>query len=177
MLSIDINKISIDERELLSRLGSYSDRVSVWENRLRDSVCPLYTYKSVPVIDNGIDFGVFVSGNTLTRALDGCKNAYLFAVTLGSGADRVIKSASLLSALDGFVADAVASAMCEAVCDSVQSLLPQKTKNRVSIGYGDIDIRLQKPFLEFLRAENITLTDSYLMVPTKSITAIAGVKE
>lgn len=163
MLSFPLSKLITDKRELVRRLGCEWNRTEHWEKELFDAINPMYAFKQV----NATDFEI--------KALKGCEKAYLLAVTLGHGADRVIRSASLLSAYDGFIADAVASAMCESLCDAVQSLLPLKTKIRVSPGYGDIPLSLQNPILNCLDAKEITLTDSQLMIPTKSITAIAGV--
>ena len=48
---------------------------------------------------------------------------------------------------------------------------------RFSPGYGDFDIRYQKSIMRMLDcAKNIglTMTDSYMMTPTKSVTAVIG---
>ncbi|MCR5275107.1 MAG: Vitamin B12 dependent methionine synthase activation subunit, partial [Clostridiales bacterium] len=48
-----------------------------------------------------------------------------------------------------------------------------------SPGYGDLPIEVQKEFLPLLDAERrlgITLSDSYLMSPSKSVTAIIGIE-
>ena len=50
---------------------------------------------------------------------------------------------------------------------------------RFSPGYGDFDLKYQKDILEYLDANKkigISLTDSLMMIPTKSITAIIGIK-
>ena len=47
----------------------------------------------------------------------------------------------------------------------------------VQSGYGDFDIAFQKPLMQMLDcAKNIglTMTDSYMMTPTKSVTALIG---
>ena len=49
---------------------------------------------------------------------------------------------------------------------------------RFSPGYGDLPIEVQKDFLPLLDAERrlgITLSESCLMAPSKSVTAIIGV--
>jgi cobalamin-dependent methionine synthase I len=55
-----------------------------------------------------------------------------------------------------------------------------ETKGRYSPGYGDLSLSFQPVLLNELNAAKllgITLTDSYLMIPRKSISAIIGVKE
>ena len=56
----------------------------------------------------------------------------------------------------------------------------KKTKPRFSPGYGDLPIEIQPKILTVLSADKtlgITLNESYLMTPVKSITAIMGVIE
>ena len=54
------------------------------------------------------------------------------------------------------------------------------TKPRFSPGYGDFDISYQKNIFSCLNSEKyigLTLTDSMLMVPSKSVTAVVGLTE
>jgi cobalamin-dependent methionine synthase I len=51
---------------------------------------------------------------------------------------------------------------------------------RFSPGYGDLPLEMQKDVMTALdcgRTVGITLTDSLLMTPSKSVTAIIGMKE
>jgi cobalamin-dependent methionine synthase I len=79
------------------------------------------------------------------------------------------------------VTDAIASALAESACDEAERLIFEDNSHtpRFSPGYGDLPLEIQKPLLSFLDAEKtvgITLSSSLLMTPTKSITAIAGIK-
>ena len=50
--------------------------------------------------------------------------------------------------------------------------------HRYSPGYGDYSIEVQKVILDRTQAQKhlgIHLSDSFLMIPTKSITAVAGI--
>ena len=48
---------------------------------------------------------------------------------------------------------------------------------RFSPGYGDFDIQYQKPLMQMLdcaKTIGLTMTDSFMMTPTKSVTAVIG---
>ena len=126
--------------------------------------------------------GTSVRSAALAAYFSGVRETYLFAVTLGSEVDRLIMKKRALSLTDGFVYDAVASAMAEAACDALEDRIHkgEKTKNRFSPGYGDSPLSLQKDVLALLSADKlvgIKLLESLLMTPMKSITAFAAIIE
>ena len=95
--------------------------------------------------------------------------------------DKLLKKYSIKSTYEHFVLDALSSAMCESLCDIVSNKLCEnkKTRPRFSVGYGDLSLEYQKQILDMLDAKkylNLTLLQSFLMVPTKSITAIIGIE-
>ena len=185
--SIDKNSISIDLPELWQRLGvpkgfdvsAFESIISVCLKKIQPACC----YVNVPLsVENDfISLGfVTIKSTDLAKNLSDCKEAFVFASTLGHTIDRHLLSLSQLSPADFFVADAVCSAIAEKVCDVAQAKLlsGRKNKPRFSPGYGDFDISLQKDVLSALAAQKllgITLTDSFLMLPRKSITAVVGV--
>jgi len=80
--------------------------------------------------------------------------------------------------LAAVVLDAIGSAAAEAVARYVSDRIDEeaaaeglKTSCRASPGYGDWDVKEQKNLFELVPAERIgvTLTDSAMMVPRKSI--------
>ncbi len=181
---IDFNDLQINQAELRARLGTNfeSGLVSDIQARLKKVCDGGYIYKKVKVLrtDNGIDLGFGkVCSHALEKVLEGCDNAYLFVATLGHGCERELRRAALVSPVCQFITDAVASALCEAFCDAAQAELDGNTKPRFSPGYSDLPLSVQTPFLKFLEADKklgITLKESLLMVPTKSVTAIIGIK-
>ena len=78
---------------------------------------------------------------------------------------------------------AVDEALCDAFCGDVRSLAgrpekPARTRPRYSPGFGDFGLEYQPYIFEALdcqRAIGLTLTDSFLMSPTKSVTALIGI--
>ena len=133
--------------------------------------------------EKGVSFDFCkIESESLRKNLEGCKSAFIFAATSGSAVDRLIKRQGTISAADAMIVDCVASSGIEVFCDILNSEMEKgrKLKPRYSPGYGDVSLCCQKEILSFLDAERkigLTLTDSYLMVPVKSVTAIVGILE
>ena len=106
------------------------------------------------------------------------------AATLGIGVDRLISRASAVRMSDAVIYQAVAAAMIEAYCDEVNDTLRQEAERvglycrpRFSPGYGDFQIEHQRDFSRLLdtpRKIGLTVTESCLLVPIKSVTAVIG---
>lgn len=152
---------------------------------LKKAIQCRYAYTRVPVLrpaENMLElgFGSFESKN-LYKNLDGCGEAFLFAVTLGVGVDRLLMRLSATSGAKHFITDALASALAEAACEQLDAEIKGDLlcAPRFSPGYGDLPLALQKPLLQYLQGQKIGihLTENLLMVPTKSITAIMGIKQ
>lgn len=126
------------------------------------------------------DFCSFESKD-LKKTLSGCREVYVFAATTGTGIDRLLLKYSRVSQLDMMTLDCIASSAIECFCDRVNGIIAQDkdTKPRFSLGYGDTSLLYQKDLLSFLEAEKtlgISLNDSMMMTPVKSVTAFIGVK-
>ncbi len=125
-----------------------------------------------------------IESRSLSRNLKGCTKVVLFGATLGVGVDRIITRASLTDMSRAVVLQACAAAYLEEFCDQKQLELGEELEKenlylrpRFSPGYGDFDISYQKPLMQMLDcAKNIglTMTDSCMMTPTKSVTALIG---
>ena len=185
MTRIDNSVLKLDRDELIARMmctdiDTVLSLSAECENEIRTVAECSYTFKESTVKIDGdtvnLDFGE-VKSLGLVKVLNGCSSVYIVAVTLGHGVDRLLRQKSVSSTSQHFFADAVASTLCESLCDYVQSLLPQKTTRRFSPGYGDLNLDVQYPLLRFLNGCDIALTESGLMIPSKSVTFIAGVKE
>ena len=132
-----------------------------------------------------LDLGFAVTASaSLRRHLTGCHAILLFACTAGVEMDRLIARASLRSSTHGLMMHALGAERVESACDALCGMLAeafaQETlTSRYSPGYGDLPLALQRDVMNALdcgRTVGITLTDSLLMKPTKSVTAILGVK-
>lgn len=137
---------------------------------------------AVVVLSNGTLF----YSRALARYLGACKELYLFGATLGSRIDIALRRLALISVTQGAAAQAVAAALiesyCDACCQELQGqLAPDKTlKPRFSPGYGDWKLEEQRilfPVLDCAHTIGLTLTESCMMAPVKSVTAIVGIEE
>lgn len=190
-----MNVINIPAEELCLSLGELSLRMKVPRDydisgteRIREEILSLMDCRAVSVCvpvsysEKGITLGgIYTESRDLRNALKGAGEALIFAVTLGLSVDRYLLRLSKTSIGEMFLADAIASAYAEAAADRAEELfLVEKGKRvRFSPGYGDLSLDIQPRVLSVLQAEKnlgITLTDSLLMKPQKSITAIIGIK-
>lgn len=125
------------------------------------------------------------NSRSLQRNLAGCSEVFLFAATLGIAVDTLIRRTTLLDAAKGLVMQAAGAAAIEAFCDEENDKLRRQVeaeglylRPRFSPGYGDLSLDCQRDFLRVLKAQKnigLTLTDSGMMVPVKSVTALIGI--
>lgn len=126
-----------------------------------------------------------IKSRNLTRNLRGCTRAVLLAATLGLSCDRLIRRAELSgSMVKAAVFQAAGAAMIEAYVDDVNREIRSEARAeglfcrpRYSPGYGDVPLSHQKDFDRILGLEKnagIVLSDTLLMTPSKSVTAIIG---
>ena len=120
----------------------------------------------------------------LKQHLEGCGEILLFACTAGAEMDRRIARAKLLSPAKGLLMHAIGAQQveggCDRLCASLADQFPDwQLTDRFSPGYGDLTLEMQRDVMTALdcgRTVGITLTDSLLMTPSKSVTAIIGMK-
>lgn len=125
------------------------------------------------------------AGEDIRVHLRGCGGVVLMAATLGTEIERLIGRMQLTDPADALVLDACASAAVENVCDNLcadiaAALAPAYLTARFSPGYGDLPLTQQADLfraLDVTRRIGVTLTDSGLMLPQKSVTALLGVSD
>ena len=131
--------------------------------------------------------GTAVWSRTLAGHLEGCREGFLFACTLGIRVDQLVKRYSFTNIPMLPVIQAVAAAYTEYCADASQRELEEYAEGRnlylrprYSPGYGDFSLECQRFFFEALQISKkigVSLTDSLLMVPFKSITAVIGLSD
>ncbi|MBO5101136.1 MAG: hypothetical protein J6C39_01225 [Clostridia bacterium] len=182
---IEPKRLVPDERELAARLGGGCMILSADESleELYEIMRPRYSAVRVPVSyeDSAVLIdGYRIESEGLMKNLSGAAEAYLIAVTLGTEVDTYLHRLGFLSGARRFAADAVASALAEAlVCLADRELsCSLDCRPRFSPGYGDLPLSYQEVLLERVNGESllgIRLTDTSFMLPSKSITAIMGI--
>ena len=188
----------IDRREVLRYLGygGVSDISGVevvydqCEQMLLPVLSPRACYALFPLRfdeePNGtiLDLGFArTTSRSLALNLAGCDRIALFAATVGPGVDRLIVKYNKLSPARAVILQAMGAAAVESFCDEVNRQITNEygaTRPRFSCGYGDLPLTLQRNIFEALSATKhlgITLTEGDLMMPSKSVTAIVGIKK
>lgn len=123
------------------------------------------------------------TSQSLAEHLAGCREAFLFAATLGTGVDQLLRRYSQIRVSRATILQAASAAMIETWCDQCQKQLEEQLdglylRPRFSPGYGDLSLDFQKPLLRYLEAGKrigLGLTDSMLMTPSKSVSAVIGI--
>ena len=136
---------------------------------------------------NSLTEAGILQGSDVMRHLQGCTSAVLLAVTLGPGADAQIRRAGVGDLAAEVASDALGSALAEQAADAAEAALRQWAAGqgkyltgRYSPGYGDWPIAVQSLLaaaLDTARRAGLCVTDSDLMTPRKSITAVLGVSD
>lgn len=126
-------------------------------------------------------------GQDMEAHLAGCRSVCLLAVTLGSGVDGLLRRLSATDVAKATATDSLASTLIEQVSDELERTLrasfeERKTylTGRFSPGYGDSGLELQPrvcALLDASRKIGLSVTESLLLTPRKSITALLGVAD
>ncbi len=190
MLNIDPKEVS---RYLSYRGTDPDERVSAMITEciadVNSAAVPRSVVKRFPleILEDGSfrAASVTLKSDSLRRNLTGCEEVFLFGATLGTGVDVLIRRASVMDIARGVVTQAAAAAAIEAYCDELNDELRRQVtaeglylRPRFSPGYGDLDLSCQQAIIHVLQAPKeigLTLTDSGLMVPVKSVTALIGI--
>ena len=126
-----------------------------------------------------------IYSKNLGKNMRGCQEAVILGATLGIGVDMLMKRYSLTDMARVVVLQACAAAMLEEYLDECQEKIEQELlkegkylRPRFSPGYGDFSIEHQDMILKMLdcsKTIGLTMTDSYMLTPVKSVTAVIGI--
>lgn len=193
-----MEQLHFKKEEVYAYLG-YGDSVpdsymSDFINRLVEealSVCrPRFGYRMViGAIENKkeitLDGQLFTPESILVHCLKGSEWFLLMVASVGSELDRWMEEKRHGNdVMETFIADALGSAIVEAVVEwgllymeKLVTLRGLKISNSYSPGYCGWNVSEQQLFFSLLPDHfcGITLTDSSLMLPIKSVSALVGV--
>ncbi len=181
-----LTEVSVPTSELALRLGTKEITAETMEciEQLQHVSDCRYCYVRVPVTflsPKQFMLGDFmVTSQALGNYLKECKQCFLFAATIGPGADRLIARLGVTSPARQFITDGAASALIEGVCDHVCEKLSKKNqcRPRFSPGFGDFLLDCQPDLLRLTGAAKqigLTLTEALFLTPSKSVTAVIGI--
>lgn len=130
---------------------------------------------------------VKLPGQDVERHLRGCTGVVLLAVTLGNQVEQSIRMAQAMDMSLAVMMDMAASVLIEQYAELAEEFLRKEVEakgmyltGRYSPGYGDLPIALQGEWLRLLDAPRrigLSVSQSNILLPRKSITAVLGVAE
>ncbi|MCG2712933.1 MAG: methionine synthase [Candidatus Omnitrophica bacterium] len=143
----------------------------------------LSTQKNTLNLVEGISF----QSKDLSELFSGAQEILFMGATAGRNIAETIslysKGKDVTAAV---VYDAVGSEMTDAALDWVTRFFSNSlrrenkglTKRRYSAGYGDFELKNQKTIYEVLELEKlgVSITEEFLLIPQKTVTALAGIK-
>ena len=187
--------IEIDRREALRYAGVRDNSPEMRElldgciaesaDRLTYKLC--YREYDIKFGDSEIDLGFTkTSSASLINTLFGCRKIIVFCATVGVDMDRLIQKYALISPARSVMLQALGSERVEAICDrfceeitSDVSATGGSVTRRFSPGYGDLLLDMQREIFVSLNPQKhigVSLGADLFMTPTKSVTAIIGIK-
>ena len=163
-----------------------SECIKEAEGLLSYNVC--FAVLDASVNGETVDLGFSsIKSKNLSKNLEGCTKAVVFAATVGVGIDRIIAKYNRISPARAVCLQALGSERVEALCDEFENDIKKELggegvffRPRFSPGYGDLPLEFQKDIFRLLecpRRIGISLGESLLMTPSKSVTAIIGFGE
>jgi len=143
----------------------------------------MYNYNACNyTIESNPEF--LISGEKIRKHLATAAKVIILAVTIGEAIEKQITDYFKQGEYSySLLLDAAATTAVEQAADDVEKTIKQYITAkgyqmiwRFSPGYGDWDIRIQPEMLRLAGAKGIgiTLTESMMLIPRKSITAIIG---
>ncbi len=189
--------MKLDLREPLRYLGVRGEpdpalyaQLSAAADRLTRAVTPRYVYRVFPLAfgEGGPALegtGLTLTGEMARGMLADCSRAVLLGCTLGAGFETLLRAEQARGMARAVLLDACGSAWVEAGCDEAEREISARfpglyRTDRFSPGYGDLPLALQTEICALLDAPRrlgVQVTDSLLMNPTKSVTAVIGLSE
>lgn len=158
--------------------------------RLDGKVRPRYTWRAFPIDRSEGALllqgsGVTLTGRMAAQMLERCDQAVLLACTIGEGFDAMLRTEQARDMAKAVMMDACGSAWVESVCDEAEREISARfpdlyLTDRFSPGYGDLPLALQPAIcaaLDTPRRVGVHVTQSLLLNPAKSVTAIVGLSD
>lgn len=158
--------------------------------QLSEAVQPRYVWRlySIDRVERGFvlpQSGLTLAGHTAETMLGDSDQAVLLCCTLGAEFETLLRREQARDMARAAILDACGSALVEAGCDAAEQELAQRfpdrfLTDRFSPGYGDLPLTLQPALctaLDTRRRLGVHVTDSLLLNPTKSVTAILGLSD
>ncbi len=192
----------IDKKEVLRYLGYKNQKIDKTLDTLLE-ICieeiknysnSKYTFKifDISKIQESQDINInntnlTFHGKDIYNHLKNSTKCATIALTLGIEIEKRTKLYEKSNLTKALIFDACATTAIESYCDEVQKEIEKEAKKldlgvtyRYSPGYGDFNINIQQDILKILDASKrigLTVTDTNILIPRKSITAVIGFQD
>jgi len=195
MRMVSARLTEIPRNEVLHYLGypggPLEEQIETELNQCRELILktarPRLTYKICALDADKMPQGILFrpEGKDIRALLDESRRVVLFAATLGNEVEQLLRRKQVQNMADALILDSCASAAIENVCDNFCADLQGELSNtyltdRFSPGYGDFPFTQQRELcavLDIGRKIGVSLSDSGLMIPQKSVTALIGIAD
>ncbi len=186
---------SLNVREILRYAGSREEASDLLpllreclaeiEGKLSYRIC--YGVFPVSSQEEWIDLGFSQSNSKdLRKTLFGCEGVIVFGATVGIEMDRLIARSARISPAKALMLQSIGAERVESLCRRFELDMRREYEKkgwkilpRFSAGYGDIPLTMQREILDVLNATRkigVSLNQSLLMSPSKSVTAMLGIR-
>lgn len=158
--------------------GTLHAQMSALAQELQSRITPRFTWALADAS------ALSLPGHIAAKMLADCQQAAVLVCTLGAEFDRWMRQLQSRDMARAVMLDALGSAWVEAGCDAAEDAIRARFRDkhltdRFSPGYGDLPLDVQPELMALAGASRIgvTLTDSLLMNPQKSVTAVVGLAD
>lgn len=188
-LSLKDAVISIDRSEALRYMGyrgsmsrPVAEHLDECEKRVLEALQPMAVYQYFPLAE--LDCSL-LKGEDINAQLYGCTGAVLMAATVGAKIDALIRTLQVEDMAKAVIADALSGAAVEQVCAEAEKHICSALSGRYltwrfSPGYGDYSLEASVRLIKMLEADKkigVCVSESLMLTPVKSVTAVIGVSE
>lgn len=195
--------IEIDEKEVLRYLqyknqeikDDLSEIIKECIESTKEIVNPRFIYRKYKIKKSKSSNSkgeIYLEGANLILQSDDiynllieCDECILMSATLGLEIEKEIRKLTYTDLTKGIIIDACATTAIEEVCDIVQANIEKQLLKdhkyityRYSPGYGDLPIEKNIDINNILNSQKeigLTVTNSGIMIPRKSVVALIGV--
>lgn len=193
--------LKIDRKQWLHRMGvniegndwtqgianpeieSLMNQMNASEKKLLHAAMPQGIFKFLKLDESG-KRTIGFEGGAIGKHLEGCREVIIMGATLGTQMDQLIRTSQIRDMAEAVILDSGASILIEQICDGLEEQIKDTTDmyltGRYSPGYGDYPIEAQSRLVRALDAQRkigLTVNESHIMIPRKSVTAIIGASD
>lgn len=193
-MRISAEKFKLNKKEILKYLSYKSIDIDLkTEKAINKSIKKIKKIANCKYTYNSFDFeikdkrvkilnsNIYFESEDLAHHLKDSKKMIVFSATLGDEVDKYVKKLSLFDMSETVIFDAVATTLVEELsdeaCNEIIIEVGLNKNFRFSPGYGDLDLNEQSKILNLIdatKAIGVRLSDTNMLIPSKSITAIFG---